>query len=385
MTHPLKTYFLFAGLLFSILPSFAQDGIQFFHGSWDEAQSEAKKQKKLIFVDAFAVWCGPCKAMDRNTFADPKVGEFFNEKFINYKFDMEKGEGPAFARKYQVTAYPTLLFINHKGDLVHRALGYKAPPAFLTEARQALDPAKNEALQELAFEEGSASSADLYNYAMNLKQRGEDYSEAAAKYFATQSPKQLRSKANWKAIKELSWELDGPEFLYLIKKRKKFSKLHGAMAVEYKISEVLRKATIAAALQRKPDQYQEAIRLAGRLKDDGQTSSYLKVVYAEAKKDWADYAFKASYHYNHYVVSEAKELDQLINNFILHVDNLEQLEAARKWPGSRLRSATKLTITPPMPVCCSNWGIISKLSDRQTKLSSSPFRRVMRIQKNMRR
>ena len=89
--------------------------------------------------------------MDRNTFADPKVGEFFNEKFINYKFDMEKGEGPGFARKYQVTAYPTLLFINHKGDLVHRALGYKAPPAFLAEGRKALDPAKKRSLAGTGF------------------------------------------------------------------------------------------------------------------------------------------------------------------------------------------------------------------------------------------
>ena len=99
-------------------------GIQFFEGSWEEALTLAKAENKLIFMDAYARWCGPCKIMARNVFTDPKAGEFFNENFINVKMDMERGEGPALSRKYGVRAYPTLFFIDHTGKVVNSALGY---------------------------------------------------------------------------------------------------------------------------------------------------------------------------------------------------------------------------------------------------------------------
>ena len=85
--------FIAAILSFSI---FAQ-GIQFSEGSWAEIKAKAKAEKKYIFVDAYAVWCGPCKWMAKEVFTDAKVGETYNKQFVSYKFDMEKGEGLDFA------------------------------------------------------------------------------------------------------------------------------------------------------------------------------------------------------------------------------------------------------------------------------------------------
>jgi thiol-disulfide isomerase/thioredoxin len=89
---------------------FAQ-GIEFFHGSWPEALAKAKSEEKLIFVDAFASWCGPCKRMAKESFPDPKVGEVYNASFICLKIDMEKPENAEFAGKYPVNSYPTLIEI----------------------------------------------------------------------------------------------------------------------------------------------------------------------------------------------------------------------------------------------------------------------------------
>lgn len=85
----------------------------------------------MIFVDAYTTWCGPCKWMAKNTFTDKSVGEFYNENFVNYKFDMEKGEGTAFANEFSVNAYPTLLYFHADGTVAHRTEGSEDASSFL--------------------------------------------------------------------------------------------------------------------------------------------------------------------------------------------------------------------------------------------------------------
>jgi thiol-disulfide isomerase/thioredoxin len=111
---------------------------EFFHGSFKEALALAEKEGKLIFMDAFTVWCGPCKRMAANTFPDPTVGSFFNANFINMKVDMEKDEGPDLSIKYEVNAYPTLLFIDKTGKLVHKGTGARPPDGLIDLGRDAL-------------------------------------------------------------------------------------------------------------------------------------------------------------------------------------------------------------------------------------------------------
>ena len=70
-----------------------KSSITFFDGSWSEALTKARTESKLIFVDAYTSWCGPCKLMSNKVFTDKKVGKFYNDNFINVKLDVEKGEG----------------------------------------------------------------------------------------------------------------------------------------------------------------------------------------------------------------------------------------------------------------------------------------------------
>lgn len=117
----------FFTLLVTLLGSTVAFGqIQFFEGTWEKAVESAAKAQKLIFVDAYTEWCGPCKAMAAYTFTDMGVGKYFNDNFINVQLDMEKGEGTTFARDYGVYAYPTLLFINpNNKEVVHKVLGFR--------------------------------------------------------------------------------------------------------------------------------------------------------------------------------------------------------------------------------------------------------------------
>lgn len=102
-------------------------GIQFTEASWREILKKAKAEKKVIFLDAYASWCGPCKMLQKQVFTQKEVGDFYNSKFINVKMDMEKGEGPALAQVYPLEAYPTLLFIDGDGRVLKKFIG--APKA----------------------------------------------------------------------------------------------------------------------------------------------------------------------------------------------------------------------------------------------------------------
>lgn len=82
-------------------------GIKFFHGTYEEALQQAKSESKQIFVDVYTSWCGPCKKMARDVFADEEVGKFYNDRFICLKLDAEKESDHAFFQYYQASAYPS--------------------------------------------------------------------------------------------------------------------------------------------------------------------------------------------------------------------------------------------------------------------------------------
>lgn len=95
-------------------------GIDFFEGTWKEALTKAKAENKQVFLDAYTSWCGPCKKMAALVFPLATVGKIFNDKFICIKMNMEQGEGRNLGKVYQINTYPTLLFVNPKGDVLKR-------------------------------------------------------------------------------------------------------------------------------------------------------------------------------------------------------------------------------------------------------------------------
>jgi thioredoxin 1 len=126
----MKKNLLFATIaLFFSFSTFAQhsasSGIKFNETSWKEIVKKAKAENKLIFMDAYTTWCGPCKMLKSNVFPDKALGEFFNQNFINAAIDMESDEGVRLSSIYEVQGYPSLFFIDpNNGKVVKMFLGY---------------------------------------------------------------------------------------------------------------------------------------------------------------------------------------------------------------------------------------------------------------------
>ena len=107
--------------------------IEFSANTWEYILAEAKVQNKLIFIDAYTTWCGPCKWAAKYLFTNKDVAEYYNHNFINVSMDMEKGEGVAFAKRFQVNSYPTFLIINSKQEIVSRTEGVDQTKKFITD------------------------------------------------------------------------------------------------------------------------------------------------------------------------------------------------------------------------------------------------------------
>ena len=133
----MKKSLLFLVMLFAVVTVSAQ--VKFETGDFKSLVAQAEKEDKLIFIDAFAEWCGPCKYMSSNIFPLKEVGDYLNKNFVNAKIDMEKGEGPAIGRKFNVRGYPTFLILDSNGKEITRIVGAsRSGDEFIDKIQEAL-------------------------------------------------------------------------------------------------------------------------------------------------------------------------------------------------------------------------------------------------------
>ena len=167
---------------------FSQEGIKFGKQSFAQTLEQAKKENKLIFLDAFASWCGPCKLLDKNVFPKKEVGDYFNANFLNLHIDMEKGEGIEIAKRYGIYSYPTLLFIDGDGKVVYKAAGYMSPQELISIAKEAVNPENTLENKIAKFEAGEKDPEFLMGLIKNTY--SSDFSLAqkvATRYFQTRT------------------------------------------------------------------------------------------------------------------------------------------------------------------------------------------------------
>jgi len=138
--------------------------------SWNAVKSKAVKENRMIFMDCYTSWCGPCKGLAQNVFPQPKVGEFLNSNFVCCKYDMEKGEGIMLYKKYKdnIPGFPTMLVINPVDEsIVHKVVGYTEPDALITALQDGLD-GKTLAVFQKRYEAGERSLELIKDYCKAL-------------------------------------------------------------------------------------------------------------------------------------------------------------------------------------------------------------------------
>ncbi len=144
------------------------------NASWADVKAKAKRENKMIFFDAYTVWCGPCKYLEKNVYTDAGVAAYYNQYYISVKFDMEKGEGVELAKEFSIDSYPTLLFFSPDGKLVHKYIGATDASGFISLGENAADPSKQYILMKEQASSLSLTDAAFTKWAFQAERLQDD-------------------------------------------------------------------------------------------------------------------------------------------------------------------------------------------------------------------
>ncbi|MBD8082110.1 thioredoxin family protein [Chryseobacterium caseinilyticum] len=333
MKNLVTTFFI---LIFSF--TFAQEeGIKFDQSSFKDLLAKAKKEKKLVFIDAYAVWCGPCKMMDRNVFTQKSVGDYFNKSFISSRIDMEKGEGREIAQKFSVRSYPTYLFLNGDGEMVSQNYGYMEPGLFLSMAQDVnAGNSKGGSLKD-RFAKGESSPEFLMNI-MKLNSTSDfDFAKKASeKYFAKKKTNEPLTKEEAGFLFFFIKSSKDANFKYLVDKKSEIIQfLPEESYNEYK-NQILLADIMETAIDTKNNRVDDAKFMATAEPLVGKEVAtkklnQIKLGFYEQNANYAEYEKVALEYYKNSDLFEANETLKAAWIFAEHVKDKTSLKKAAEW------------------------------------------------------
>lgn len=333
MKNLVTTFFV---LLFSF--TFAQEeGIKFDQSAFKDLLARAKKEKKLVFIDAYAVWCGPCKMMDKNVFTQKSVGDYFNKTFVSSRIDMEKGEGREIAQKFAVRSYPTFLFLNADGELVSQNYGYMEPSLFLSMAQEVKAGNSKEGSMKERFAKGEKSPEFLMNVMkLNSSSDFEFAKKASERYFANRNSKEPLTKDEVGLLFYFIKSSKDPNFKILIDKKDEITPFLPEQSYnEYKnqilLADVMETAIDNTNHNINEEKFMQAAEpLVG--KEAANTKlNQIKLSYYEQNANYAAYEKTALEYYKNPDLFEANETLKPAWIFSEHITNKASLKKAAEW------------------------------------------------------
>ncbi len=288
-------------------------GIQFVE-TLDDAKAAANDQNKIIFMDAYATWCGPCKWMSKNVFTKEELGAYMSENFISVKVDMEKGDGPMLRKKYNVNAYPTLLFLDAEGNLLHKAVGARDANDLMELGEVAMDPNKRLASMTQRYDKGEMKADEKNGYMTLLMQANESFQHVATDIWDSMSDSDRLSKEGYDLMENATGvfnSLSTPFFKYFIANKENYITSVG----EERINDALDNIFHSTAWKVYRSKSEEDKRKS--------TDEYLSF-FPKKKKD-----FNAAVNYYTYRNDEDKKVRyKHMNSFMKIIDNSNMLNSA---------------------------------------------------------
>lgn len=112
-------------------PKTEEATINFITGDLKDVLEKASRENKPVFIEVYASWCGSCKWMEKNIYNNEKVAGFYNTGFINYKVNIDEGDGPYISVRYRIKKVPSYLYLSPKGKVLLKDEGAKHEMEFV--------------------------------------------------------------------------------------------------------------------------------------------------------------------------------------------------------------------------------------------------------------
>lgn len=241
-----KILFLLAGLLAFCHVEAQNRKIEFEKSTLQEALDKATSLKKIVFVDCYTEYCGPCKTMDAMVFTLDSVADFFNSTFVNVKLDMLSADGKQYEKKYKVGAYPSFLLLNGKGELLYKFVGGKPADVFMAEIRKGMKPDNRVKSMDDTYAAGKYSNEFLREYVqlkLQLLEKGES-TRLGKEYFDKISPDERLKPENWFLFADRTLGgINSANMRYLLEHWQDFVKEQGEEKVYGRIASLYRDMT----------------------------------------------------------------------------------------------------------------------------------------------
>jgi thioredoxin-related protein len=332
----IKSVYFFGLLSMLSIANFAQNrSIKFEHSSFKEIKEKALKENKLIFIDAFTTWCGPCKQMSKNIFTNDTVADYYNKNFVNAKIDMEKGEGIELAKQYDVRCYPNLLFVDGNGNLVHRIAGSMSVKEFIALGEETKNPESCFSYYEKNYEKNKSNPSFLRKYIQARENTCLDVDNLVHDYFSLQKQSDLLNKENWEMIQLHTNSMTTNEYDYLIANKQKFDELYTTKSVNEKLDDI-HKNTLFAIVKAKPldEKYYQEVKskiLALNTEGSNLVAFDADLRLARKKEDWNTFAKLAVENIDIYYKDDVGMLNSIAWDFYEKVENKNALLKAEEW------------------------------------------------------
>jgi hypothetical protein len=248
---------------------------------------------------------------------------------------MEKGEGIDIAKKYQVSCYPTYLFIDGNGQLVHRKSGSMPVKDFIELGANARNPAKQFAAYQKKYDSGTITLDETAEYILMRTRTCFSVKGEMAKYFAAQKESDLTNANNWSVLSECRADIsaDSREFKYLTDHRADYEKLYTQQVVSELIESCYSFALKNYIKDKNTDGY-------NKLRDEIQNKNLpfaeemllsADITLYKSLKDWNNYAQSAAKYVEKFKKDDSNALNTFAWEFYEKVDDKGMLSKAEEW------------------------------------------------------
>lgn len=220
---------IFLGLLFVFFIQILNAQVSLYEGSLAEALVKAKDENKMVMVIASTTWCGPCKHLTNVVLQEPGAAEYFGPRFVVKKYYLDKEDSDNIAEKFEVVAYPTIIFLDGSGNEIIRILG-SSPRLkdFINKIETALLPENTFASREARLKKNPSYALEYATFLMNDCRMFKRSSAVIEEQFATSLNHNLFTKEAWDLYQNLIPDVNAPLIDVLLKNHDRICEVYSA-------------------------------------------------------------------------------------------------------------------------------------------------------------